>query len=140
MRITFPILFAVLAACGPSMQSGDGGSGVRLDVDPAAASPGDTVLLTLTNASPDPIGYNLCSSGLEVRGDGEWRAVPSNRICTLELRALEVGTDTSYRFDLPPDLAPGEYRVTTTVERLEAGDRVGVGSGAFMVRQEVNGP
>lgn len=133
MRITVSVLLVFLGACGPSVQAGGSGSDVRLVIEPDAVAPGDTVLLTLTNGSPYAIGYNLCSSGVEVReGDG-WSAVTSSRVCTMELRTLEPDATASYHFDLPAGLAPGAYRFTTTVERLQAGDRVGIRSAPFTV-------
>ncbi len=133
MRIAVSVLLVLFAACGPSLQAGGAGSAVRLDIEPDRAAPGDSVLLMLTNGSPHAIGYNLCSSGLEAReGDG-WNPVPSSRVCTMELRTLEPDETTSYRFDLPAGLAPGEYRFTTTTERLDAGDRIGIRSPPFTV-------
>lgn len=134
MRTLIPTLLVFLAACGTSLELGGDASPITLGVDPDVASPGATVELTLTNSSADPIGYNLCTSGLERRDGGDWEPVASNRVCTMELRTLEPGSAARYSYELPAGLASGEYRFTTTAENLTAGGRTGVRSEAFTVR------
>src|SRR6185295_1914197 len=50
-----------------------------------------TILLTLRNSSAQPAGYNLCSSALERRIDDTWTRVPTDEICTMEIRRLASG-------------------------------------------------
>lgn len=102
MRV--PALLVLLAACASGA--------VTLD---ATVSQGGALELALRNGSPDPIGYNLCASGLERRSEDGWRAVPSTRVCTMELRTLAPGGVA--RFRAPPEgLPPGEYRALTRVD------------------------
>jgi len=133
MRAVLASAIALLPwACGPL---GSGSSpDVRLSVQPTALPAGDSITLVLSNRSSGMLGYNLCTSELERRmGAEEWRAVPSDRVCTMELRTLAAGEDARYRLDLPSGLAPGEYRFLTAVERLEAGERGSVRSDVFRV-------
>jgi hypothetical protein len=132
MRNLLPLAIALFCACSPA-RSGGGGSGVVLGVSPDAVAPGDTVVLTVRNDSPAAVGYNLCTSGLERQAGGAWEAVPSDRVCTMELRTLATGQEASYRLALPAAVAPGEYRWHTAVETMDAGTRGEVRSGAFRV-------
>lgn len=124
---------ALLVACFPSVQLGGGPPGVTLDVEPPEAPTAPSVALVLTNGSAGAIGYNLCTSGLERRAGEDWQPVPSDRVCTLELRTLPPGERARYTVELPPGLAPGEYRFHTDVETLATGERSAVRSGAFRV-------
>lgn len=126
------VLLVAAAAC-TTVQSGAGGAGVRLLVARPTVAAGDTVTITLENGSRDSIGYNLCTSGLERRSGGGWSAVPNDRMCTMELRTLAPEARATYPLDIPSDLAPGEYRVVTGVERLAARERLEVTSEPFTV-------
>jgi hypothetical protein len=113
------VLPVLLAACASGA--------VRLD---AAVSQGRILELALHNGSAQPIGYNLCASGLERRSEGGWQAVPSTRACTMELRTLAPGE--AARFGAPlGQLPPGEYRAVTGIDGHPAG---GVHSEPFIVR------
>jgi hypothetical protein len=105
-----------------------------LSVEPATASPGDSVTLVLTNRSVGAIGYNLCTSALERRSGGGWSPVPSGRVCTMELRTLQAGVEVRYGMPLPSGLEPGEYRIGSSFEALDAGVMERVVSEAFRVR------
>ncbi len=102
---------------------------VTLGASPARVPPGATVTLTLTNGLRQRIGYNLCTSGLIRNG----APVETGRICTMELRTLRPGASTTYGWELPDNLAPGNYRFTTGVERMRSGNRLVVRSNAFRV-------
>ena len=126
-------LLAALPACGPSMQSDSASPAIQLATEPSSAAPGDTLTLILTNASQEAIGYNLCSSGLERRQGTDWQVVPSNRVCTMELRVLEPGDQATFPVDVPDTLSTGEYRFTTSVDLFDSGGREGLASEAFSV-------
>lgn len=120
----------LLLACAPTP---DGAGDVRLNVEPESLSAGDSITLELSNGSAEAVGYNLCTSGLERLSGGEWQAVPSDRVCTMELRTLPGGERVRYELDLPSDLPAGEYRYRTRVERLDAGEGRMLRSGTFRV-------
>lgn len=111
----------LLLACNPSMESEASTDPLRLRVDPETAAPGDSVTLVLQNDTSDDVGYNLCNSALQVRSGDAWEPVPSDRVCTMELRMLTPGNEDSFTLQLPTDLAPGEYRFTTSIEVLPSG-------------------
>lgn len=104
---------------------------VTLSAAPAQASGGATMTLTLSNGSSEQIGYNLCTSALETRAG---RAVPTGRVCTMELRMLEPGRTADHRYQLPVNMAAGSYRFLTQVERSQSGRRSAVRSNSFEVR------
>lgn len=111
----------------PTEQSGE----VALSASPGSVAAGGTVTLTLANRTPERIGYNLCTSAIETEaGD----TVPSDRVCTMELRTLEPGDSATYAFELPGELAPGRYRLTTSVHRMEAGTQMPVSTEIFEVK------
>jgi hypothetical protein len=133
MRTTAFVLLALLCACTPR-QSAESQGGVTLSVSPGAVSARDSVTLTLHNGTAADVGYNLCSSGLERESAGAWEVVPSERVCTRELRILGAGAEGSYSLRLPVELAPGRYRFLTTAQRMEAGGAEAVRSDPFVVR------
>lgn len=120
------ILFAVCAffiACAPMAQQS-----VRLNASPTANR---TVVLTLTNDSTSAVGYNLCSSGLQRRDGSQWTDVPTDEVCTMEIRTLQPGQSANFEKRLPPSAGAGEYRYVTGVEIPLNGSRVGVQSNTF---------
>lgn len=131
MRIVLPCLILAMSACAPSTQPGASPDGVRLEVEPEVVTPGDSIELILTNESSGPVGYNLCTSGLERRRDEGWQAVRSDRVCTMELRTLPVGSEDRYSLGLPEELAPGDYRFRTSLEDLDTGERSSIASDSF---------
>lgn len=110
-------------------------AGVRLMLAATSAAPADTITITLDNTSSATVGYNLCTSSLERRTGDEWQPVPSDRVCTMELRMLEPGEQAGFPLPLPPDLTPGEYRVVTGLHPTDADERVDVASTPFTVGQ-----
>lgn len=127
------LLAMVLAGgCGPSLPQG-AGEGVSLRVDPAAVPAGRSVTLILANATAGAVGYNLCSSGLERQTDAEWRAVSTDRVCTMELRTLAPGEEARYPVDLESSLGAGSYRFVTNVEKMEGGGTEVVQSTTFEI-------
>ena len=145
-----PFLLAILsipaiglAACRSDGEAG--GSTADADLDPAPVtdvvlrvSPdrvesGAFVHLILRNESDASVGYNLCTSVLERRTTDGWEPVPSERVCTMELRTLSPGERAEYELEIPAGLAEGRYRATTTVERMGAGTRHAVWSDRFQV-------
>jgi hypothetical protein len=128
------LLLALAAAGGCAYQPAAGtAADVRLHVQPRPAAPGDSLVLVLENASAEPIGYNLCASGLEQRAGDAWRAVREERVCTMELRMLEPGQQARFAFLPPPGLAPGEYRAVTAIERQGAAGLESLASTPFSI-------
>ena len=93
-----------------------------------------TVRLALDNGSPDPIGYNLCSSELQRRGTSGWTRIDTGEVCTMELRTLNPGRDATFEKQLPSGLAAGDYRYVTGIESPLGGSRVVLETDAFTVR------
>ncbi|MCE3250045.1 MAG: hypothetical protein K0R41_3870 [Geminicoccaceae bacterium] len=81
----------------------------------ATVSQERSLLLALRNGSAQPVGYNLCASSLERRSEGKWQPVPTQRMCTMELRSLRSGEEARYRIAIT-DLAPGEYRARVRID------------------------
>lgn len=130
------LLFTMVIAAGcTSAQTARDDATVTLRVEPAAVSAGDSLQLMLENGLEEPLGYNLCTSALEWRRGETWQPVPSDRVCTMELRILEPGQEADFRFAMPelPQLPAGEYRAVTGVEHMTSGGRTEVRSEPFRV-------
>jgi hypothetical protein len=123
----------LLCACSSSMNSSDPANDVHLSVRPESATPGDSMTLTLRNETAEQIGYNLCTSSLQRQTAGGWEPVPSDVVCTMELRTLEPDQDASYRTALPDDLSSGRYRYSTGIEAMQTGGGYGIMSNSFDV-------
>lgn len=102
------LLLALLTIAGCAM------SATESDVTLSAVRTGERVMLTLRNGSAAPIGYNLCSSGLQ-RGPA-WEPIQTDEVCTMELRTLQPGDSATFEKTLPSDLRPGEYRYMTNID------------------------
>lgn len=116
-----------LAACAPvSQTTRSAEDAIVSDVRLLARTAGTArVLLTLENDSSGQVGYNLCASTLERQIGDQWTAMPSDEVCTMELRTLDPARSVAYEKDLPSGLAPGEYRYVTSVESpLGAAQRI----------------
>lgn len=133
MRTAILLAAILLWACGPSVQNGGAGSDISLDISSAEVRAGATVELVLANETSGSIGYNLCTSALERRTAGGWEGVPTDRVCTMELRTLTAGESTRYPYELPMALDEGEYRFLATVELMDEGGRQSVWSDPFTV-------
>jgi hypothetical protein len=86
------------------------------DVTLSAVRTGNRVTLMLRNGSATPVGYNLCSSGLQRSSGAAWEAIETDEVCTMELRTLERGGSATFEKNLPSDLQPGEYRYVTNID------------------------
>jgi hypothetical protein len=86
------------------------------DITLMAARTEQTVKLTLSNESGGPIGYNLCASALQRRTAGQWTAVETGDICTMEIRTLQNGSTAIFDKTMPDDTVSGEYRYATNVD------------------------
>ena len=104
---------------------------VTLSAAPARVSPGATMTLTLRNGSSGQVGYNLCTSAIETTAG---QAVPSDRVCTMELRTLEPGRSATYAYEIPSQIASGSYRFVTNASRIDGGAQNAVRSNTFEVR------
>lgn len=96
-----------------------------------AFSPGDSLTLSLNNATDFQIGINLSCSSLEKMVDGgEWETVETNLVCALYLIQLPAGETHTKKVLLPTDdhveegnLEEGTYRYVTDVQdESEDGD------------------
>jgi hypothetical protein len=131
----------LFAACGPvSVGNGDGdagGGGAQLSVEAGSYRAGAQIVLTLTNRSPDMIGYNLCPAALERRTGDSWATVPERpaEVCTMELRTLAPGSSDDFPHTLPATLTPGEYRFRVGIEAPLGGSQVTLVSNGFQVTQ-----
>lgn len=123
----------LLAAACASTSIATPVSSVRLLVQPASVSAGGTATLVLANGSSADVGYNLCTSGLERRQGDAWSPVPSDRVCTMELRSLAPGAEARYELELPGALPAGEYRALTSVEVQSRNEMLAVTSDPFRV-------
>ncbi|HSK20693.1 MAG TPA: immunoglobulin-like domain-containing protein [Longimicrobiales bacterium] len=133
MRTLLSSTIVLMLACSSSIQSGPDAAGISLTAAPTPAMAGDSVTLTLDNSTDGQIGYNLCASSLEQQTASGWEVVPSDVVCTMELRTLEAGSEVEYRTHLPAELAEGQYRYRTNVEIMSTGDYRSVTSNAFRV-------
>ncbi len=112
----------VLAGCGTlglgsRPEARDGPAGLAYTVQPVAAAPGGTAVLTLHNGTGEPIGYNLCVGALERLGGGLWvPALSAANSCPPEWHRLEPGQQASAEAALPPGLEAGDYRFVTKVD------------------------
>lgn len=93
-----------------------------------------TILLTLRNQSASSIGYNLCSSAFERRSGSDWQRVPSDLVCTAELRILAAGDSATFTRQIASDLPAGDYRFVTQVESPLGGRGVRIVSNTITIR------
>lgn len=126
-----PLIVAIIGCAAPVPEADV--PDVVLTVEPAQVAPGDSVTVQLTTTLGDGVGYNLCSSTLERRIANDWQAVPSDRICTMELRTLVPGDTARFTFRLSVGLEPGEYRYHIRVLRSPTDEMRDVSSGVFRV-------
>lgn len=132
-RMIAALALLVCAACGMAV-SPDGVPGVVLRTDRAVYAPGDAVALELVNASPLPVGYNLCGAQLERRSGTGWERVEGpGQVCPMILLTLQPGARAEGRVVLPANLPDGVYRVRTGIEE-RGGDRRSVVTDEFTVR------
>jgi hypothetical protein len=116
----------------PNGQPAPGPSGdVMLSASPSRTAAGSTMTLTLTNSANYTVGYNLCTSAIETAAGS---SVPTDRVCTMELRTLQPGRSANYSFELPANLGDGSYRFSTGAENLDAGPRAAVKSNMCTVQ------
>ena len=100
----------------------------------SAEAKGDEVVLTLTNQSAEPVGYNLCSSRLMRRSGETWTNVPTGVMCTMEIRTLAPGASDTFTHTRPSGLASGQYRYETRVEIPMGGPGDQVASNSFELK------
>ncbi len=110
---------ASLAACGgddeepatdPAPANGSGE--LSVEVQPASASPGDTVEARVVNDTDEQFTYGAAYE-LEVDAGGEWEPVklPVEPIPEIGYVAPPGEAGPPVVIELPKDLAPGSYRV-----------------------------
>lgn len=93
---------------------------------------GEPVVLQLHNRGSTNLGYNLCTSNLERRIDGQWRPQVTHRICTMELRNLAPGAFAAFTFDDTGSWNPGVYRFQTRIETSD-GDWLSIVTDPFSI-------
>ena len=106
-------LFAIGCASTPGT---DTRSATSAAVSLAAAKEGESVKLTLTNASDQTVAYNLCTSALFQRSSADWRNVRTDHACTMELRTLAAGASDSFAYPLPAGISRGQYQFRNSIE------------------------
>lgn len=117
MRYLIPLAIILLAGCEPESQPPTVPP-IELYVSPETPIPGQDVTLTLENLSAASIGYNLCASTLVRDERGQWVEIPSDRVCTMELRGLEPGERDDFTLEMPTELPTGVYRFRTTLDEV----------------------
>jgi hypothetical protein len=117
LAVTLTLVSCLAAGCvrPPDVDSTSAPATVPA-VSLAAERSGETVRLTLTNRSDAAVGYNLCSSALLRREGGGWVVVPTDLVCTMEIRMLRPGASDSFRYPVPSGLTRGEYAWQARVE------------------------
>lgn len=111
--------------------------GIGFETQDTLFTTGDTVTLTLTNSSDRWIGYNLCTSDLEVRNGSRWervRKMPENSACTMQLDLLPPGGSDEYRQPVYDFIQRGTYRFRDEIEWMDSGAEFEVLSNGFRVR------
>lgn len=109
--------------------------GITFEAQRPAYRRGDTATIVLRNGSSQPLGYNLCFSARELRTGASWTRFSPLRVCTMELRVLAPGAETTLREPITSEWQPGEYRMVTTVERMRSGDRGEIFTPPFTVER-----
>lgn len=133
MRFYFSMLFlAIIGGCVTTNGTVDVND-LTLHVSPDQPARGEQVTLILRNQSAAMAGYNLCTSSLMRQVPDGWQPVPSDRVCTMELRTLEPGDEASFPLQLEVDLASGTYRFETRVELLETGGSEQIATEPFAI-------
>lgn len=108
----------------------EGTEDIAFTASPASVAQGGTLTLSLTNGTQQQLGYNLCTSAIVTDAGA---AIQTDRVCTMELRTLEPSRSATYAYELPGDLAPGSYRMNTTVTRMQVGTQATVSTPSFEV-------
>lgn len=127
MKMATLLLSLMLGSACAMNSASESTNGVTL----TAAHSGQAVVLTLRNDSGAAVGYNLCSSTLQRRAGGTWENVPTDRMCTMEIRNLDSGGAATFDHTLPDGTAAGEYRYVTIVDANAS--RANVASNPFNV-------
>jgi hypothetical protein len=130
MRTIALLLTLLTAACAVGVgATGD----LVLERAPESLRAGETITLTLRNGTSEQVGYNLCTSALERESGGAWAPVPTDRMCTMELRTLEPGAEADYPYELPTSLAAGRYRLSAGVTMMGSREQRVVATEPFQV-------
>jgi hypothetical protein len=124
------LLIPVVACAMPPAQTSTTEPQKSADITLSAEKRGSAnVMLTLRNASDTAILYNLCPSQLQRRTSGGWENVPTDEMCTMELRELRPGASATFEKTLPSSAGPGDYRYQTRVHKGETA--IDVASNSF---------
>lgn len=95
--------------------------------------PADTVSLRLENTTNREIGYNLCSSTLQIEQGDDWRDIPSLKVCTAALYPLAPQQHDIEPYALDDTLAAGTYRFMSKIYLLESRANSKIYSNSFTV-------
>jgi hypothetical protein len=114
------ILVGLLITCTGCDEVVGLGLDVRFEVQETSYARGDAIRATLANHSPDPVIYNLCGTALDRWNGSDWAeldpSLPSaSNVCAAVAYGLVPGQIVLYTDQLPADIAPGSYRLRTSV-------------------------
>lgn len=96
--------------------------GIVFTVERASYQRGEPATIILRNETDQHLGYNLCLASRELRTGGGWTRISPLRACTMEIRSLAPGAETTSK-ELTANWQPGEYRMVTVVERSRSRER-----------------
>ena len=114
--------------------SGCAAHGYRFTTDRRTYHPGQALAVTLANYSPRDIGHNLCLAELQRHEGAHWipqsywvptgdahakhveRILQEDLACLAVLRGLDPWGHRTMTLGLNDDIAPGEYRIRTSIE------------------------
>ena len=108
--------------------------GIVFTVERSSYQRGEPVTVILRNQTDEHLGYNLCVASREMRTGGGWTRISPLRACTMEIRGLAPGAETSSQ-ERTDDLRPGEYRIVTVVERSRSRDRGEIYTPVFRIER-----
>ena len=105
--------------------------------DRAQYGSADAITVTLSNRTEEKVlGYNLCSSTLEVYRSGRWQAsaLQEDWVCTAALYLLDPDKQASFVFDFEQAMPAGLYRFRTAVAINGSEERMELITNEFRVR------
>ena len=110
--------------------------GIDFEVSQDAAEWGDTVTVTLVNATTEVVGYNLCFASMERWDGSNWRSVrksPNPQACPAILYELPPDDYATYPQVIHDIFGRGSYRFRSDIEWLGDGESAEVVSAPFEV-------
>lgn len=98
---------------------------VTLRTDKRTYRPGETVKLTIVNASSAQYTYNPCMRIVERDSAGTWKGVREERMCTMIAHFLEPKETREEQTEMADGVEPGRYRLVVlfSEERSDGASR-----------------